>query len=288
MDTALQLRLMVEWQEKIKERQITQMLAESLLVKKLTEDYEPKQLFNIFKIVGLAEIPYIERLPYTKKVLKFIDTFVVTDKGFSYTGKISDIVPCYNAMLLEAYVRLGLQDSLQVQHALQWIKNYQLFSRNLKTSWTETGICKHGGCLKSIPCYIGVGKTVRALITYAEYTNHKDAEVEKLIQQGTEYMLNHQMFYRLSEDKPISNHITETAFPQSYALTLTDLVYIVGKTRKKANKQTEKLIRLLEEKQLTMNEWKIEYIYKYKGYISFENGRRKSEWLSSLYPIWLK
>ncbi|MBP2097289.1 hypothetical protein [Enterococcus rivorum] len=288
MEAALQLRLLVEKEERISEAEIDRMLADSLLVSKLTQEYEPKYLFNIFKLVALSEIPFIERLPYTQKVIQFINKNCATEAGFSYTGKIADIVPCYNAMLLEAYVRLGMAETKEAQAALNWIKNYQLFARNLKTSWTEKGICKHGGCLNKTPCYIGIGKTVRALITYGEYTNHSDPEVENFIEKGLGYMLEHQMFLRLSEETPISKYITDNAFPQSYALTATDLVYIVGKGKKTTNNQVEKLMTLINKKQIAENQWKIEYIYKYKGYLSFENRRGKSEWLSHLYPIWLK
>ena len=287
MEAALQLRLMIEKKEEISEAEIDRMLADSLLVSKLTQEYEPKHLFNIFKLVGLSEIPFIERLPYTQKVLRFINKNCATELGFSYTGKIADIVPCYNAMLFEAYTRMGLHESEQAQAALTWIKNYQLFARNLQTAWTGTGICKHGGCLNATPCYIGIGKTVRALITYGEYTNHRDPEVEDLIEKGLSYMLKHQMFLRLSEAIPISKHITDSAFPQSYALTATDLVYIVGKRKKTTNHQVEKFMDLINKKQLEKNQWKIDYIYKYKGYLSFESRRGPSEWLSQLYPIWL-
>ena len=69
------------------------------------------------------------------------------------------IVPCYNAMLLEAFTRLGKADSQDVQNALGWIKEYQVFDRNQQTRWKYDGICKHGGCMKATPCYIGIGKT---------------------------------------------------------------------------------------------------------------------------------
>lgn len=134
MDTALYLRLTVENKAKISEAEIDRLLADSLLVTKLTQEYEPKHLFTIFKLVALSEIPFIERLPYTQKVIRFINKNCATKAGFSYTGKIADIVPCYNAMLLEAYTRLGLYETEQAQAALTWIKSYQLFARNLKTT----------------------------------------------------------------------------------------------------------------------------------------------------------
>ena len=62
--------------------------------------------------------------------------------------------------------------------------------------------------MRAVPCYIGIGKTVRALITYWEFTKGRDREVAWLIDKGTDYMLKHNMYQRLSNGKPISAHIT--------------------------------------------------------------------------------
>ena len=104
-------------------------------------------------------------------------------------------------MLLEAYTRLQMAKSNEAQNALDWIKRYQVFERNQRTSWRYGEICKHGGCMKATPCYIGIGKTVRALITYAKYIKNADSHVEQLIEQGIVYMLKHNMYQRLSNQQ---------------------------------------------------------------------------------------
>ncbi|WOO86674.1 hypothetical protein RZE82_06035 [Mollicutes bacterium LVI A0039] len=123
-------------------------------------------------------------------------------------------------MLLEAYTRLGLADSLEVQNALNWIKKHQVIDSNERTTWTHDSICKYGGCMKETPCYIGIGKMIKALITYAEFIDHQDEEVEALIQKGMNYILSHNMYQRLSNGKPISKHITDIMFPGAYMLTV--------------------------------------------------------------------
>lgn len=100
-------------------------------------------------------------------------------------------------------------------------------------------------------------------------------------------MLRHNMYLRLSSDTPICRHITDIMMPQSYALSLTDIVYIIGKTGLKEEFGAASVTRLLKEKQVAPNEWKIDYQYKYKGYVPFEGRRKASEWISSLFPIWL-
>lgn len=283
MDTALQLRIIFETDEPITDKEIESLLGQSRVVETLTGSYEENALFNLFRLMCLSEIPYAERLPYTQRILSFICDHLSFPEGFSYTGNVSDIVPCYNAMLLEAFARLGRAASQEAQNALRWIKQYQVFERNQTTAWNYDGICKHGGCMNATPCYIGIGKTVRALITYAEITGHSDKIVEALIEKGTAYMLRHNMYQRLSNHAPISAHIMDIMFPQAYMLSLTDLMYIAGKAKLWADARSNALRELVIRKAFDKGSWKIDYIYGHKGYKAFDGKRKASEWIGLLF-----
>lgn len=283
MDTALQLRIKFDNKVLITNNEINSLLEQSKIVQTLKSNYEENALFNLFRLICLSEIPYAERLSYTSDILSFVSKHLSMPEGFSYTGNANDIVPCYNAMLLEAYTRLGQATSQEAQNALNWIKQYQVFERNQLTTWKHDGICKHGGCMKATPCYIGIGKTVRALITYDEFTGHSDRKVKCLIDKGTEYMLRHNMYQRLSNQMPISAHITDIMFPQAYMLSLTDLVYIAGKTNLWADTRTNALKDLIECKAFDKDKWKIDYIYSHKGYKAFDTKRKASEWIAHIF-----
>lgn len=287
MDTALYLRQAVEAKSILDDQEIDCLLISSEILKRIFQaEISPANpiLSYLFKLVACAEIPFSERCSETQEILTYISQHAATPQGFAYTGRVRDIVPCYNAMALEAYCQLGLADSEEAQHALDWIKNYQIFARNETTTWSEDGICQHGGCLRQTPCYIGIGKSMRALIAYDEQVSGADKVVKTLISKGIAYMLQHHMFLRLSEDKPISQHITENVLPQNYFLSMTDLLNILGKTGKVADPRATKLLDVYTSKKDNL---KIEFIYKYAGYTSFENRRVKSEWLNYLYPLWL-
>ncbi|GCF93189.1 hypothetical protein NRIC_10800 [Enterococcus florum] len=279
MDTALQLRIAYEQGKTGSDSEIDQALSQSALVEKLSRDWESNRFFAIFRLICFSEIPFAERLPYVKKLLDYVTEEVATEQGFSYTGKVDFIVPCYNAMLLEAYTRLGKADSPEVHAALAWIKEYQVFERNKTTRWPYQGICKHGGCLRSVPCYIGIGKTTRALIAYAEHTSQSDPAVQAMIHQGAEYMLKHHFYQRLSNQKPISPHITDIMFPQAYMLSVTDLVYIANKCDLWGDPRSNALQELLDQKAVGEQQWKLDYIYGHKGYKAFETRRKPSEWI---------
>lgn len=281
MDRALELRIKVEQEEPIEAP--FEYLNQSEIVQRYSEMTDLKPLGKIFALIGLAEIPCAEKLPFTQELIAFVNQHLATSEGFSFTGKMEEIVPCYNAMLLEAYCRLGLGESKEAQNALNWIKQYQVFDREEKTTWPHKGICKFGGCMKNVPCYIGIGKTIRALLTYQEKVDPADDKVNEMIRRGVDYMLQHKMYRRLSTDQPISPHITESMFPQSYVLSLTDLVYIIQKSQSADDPRASDLLQLLHDKQTKTGGWKIDYIYKYNGYLPFDNRRKDSEWLTYLY-----
>lgn len=284
MDSALVLRMKVDQNKEISEP--FDYLDHSDIIKNYAKMTKLKPLGKIFALIGLAEIPYAEKLPITQELLAFVNQNLSTSEGFSFTGKLEEIVPCYNAMLFEAYCRLGLGKSSEAQNALQWIKQYQVFDRQQKTTWPHKGICKFGGCMMRVPCYIGIGKTMRALLTYQEKVDPHDEKVNALIEQGVDYMLQHNLYQRLSTGQPISPHITESMFPQSYVLSLTDLVYIIEKSQHTTDPRAHDLLQLIHQKKTKTGGWKIDYIYKYAGYLPFENRRKDSEWITYLYsPI---
>lgn len=284
MDSALVLRMKVDQNKEISEP--FDYLDHSDIIKNYAKMTKLKPLGKIFALIGLAEIPYAEKLPITQELLAFVNQNLSTSEGFSFTGKLEEIVPCYNAMLFEAYCRLGLGKSSEAQNALQWIKQYQVFDRQQKTTWPHKGICKFGGCMMRVPCYIGIGKTMRALLTYQEKVDPHDEKVNALIEQGVDYMLQHNLYQRLSTGHPISPHITESMFPQSYVLSLTDLMYIIEKSQYTTDPRAHDLLQLIHQKKTKTGGWKIDYIYKYAGYLPFENRRKDSEWITYLYsPI---
>ncbi|MEY8497909.1 hypothetical protein [Enterococcus avium] len=284
MDSALVLRMKVDQNKEISDP--FDYLDHSDIIKNYAKMTKLKPLGKIFALIGLAEIPYAEKLPITQELLAFVNQNLSTSEGFSFTGKLEEIVPCYNAMLFEAYCRLGLGKSSEAQNALQWIKQYQVFDCQQKTTWPHKGICKFGGCMMRVPCYIGIGKTMRALLTYQEKVDPHDEKVNALIEQGVDYMLQHNLYQRLSTGHPISPHITESMFPQSYVLSLTDLMYIIEKSQYTTDPRAHDLLQLIHQKKTKTGGWKIDYIYKYAGYLPFENRRKDSEWITYLYsPI---
>jgi hypothetical protein len=46
-------------------------------------------------------------------------------------------------------------------------------------------------------------------------------------------------------------------------------------------------MKLIISKQISENQWKIDYRYTYMGYVGFETKTKASNWISNLFPLWL-
>ena len=287
MDNALLLKMEFDNGRELTDETINSLLFSSELIKSLTSEFSKNSLYPIWRLLALSEIPYAGRLKYTQDLLQYIEKTYATSDGFSITGKSEDMLPCYNAMIVESYSKLGFADNHYVKCAVDWIKNFQVFERDEKTSWLGVGITKHGGCLKAIPCYIGIAKSVKALLYYHNVSALQDDKVSEMIKKGTNYLLQHNLYQRLTNNEPITKHILDIAFPQTYQLNVVELLDIAYMTKNMNSLRVKHTVDLIKSRKTKDNDWRINYIYKADGFISFDERGRKGEWVSYLLKKYL-
>lgn len=283
MDTALILKISFDKGKEIEQNEIIALLNSSDIVSELTKDFVEKPLYAIWRIIALSEIPYTNKLNYTKQVVNYIEQNLATNSGFSLSGKETDLLPCYNAMLVEALSKLGYAHAESVKNAVTWIKKYQPFERNTSTTWKGKGIQKYGGCLKATPCFIGVAKTVKALIHYCDAIQNSDNDAIELIEKGMDYVLSHELYKRLSNHEPINKHILDFAFPASYQLNIVELLEMAYLTGHIKNESCKSALKYVNSKKIKDNYWKVNYIYKANGYLSFDKRGQKGDWITYLF-----
>ncbi len=282
MDSALQLKMLYDNGASLSKDEIDHLLYSSQLVQMLTSELKKTSLFPIWRLLALAEIPYAARLKYTQELMKYVDEAYFASVGYTLTGNADDILPCYNAMLVEAYSKLGWADTNHVRSAVEWIKNYQVFERNKKTAWDGRGIKKYGGCMRETPCYIGIAKSVKALIYYSASITETDDHAKKSIEKGMAYLLQHNLYQRMSNNEPITKHILDIAYPQSYQLNIVELLDIAYHTENINNPRVKSAAEYIKTKRTKNNDWKINYVYQADGYVSFDKRGDKGEWVSYL------
>lgn len=287
MDSALVLKMEFDKGIVHRDEVVDDLLSSSELIHSLTSEFSKHSLFPIWRLIALSEIPYGGRLKYTQDLITYVENTYGTSEGFSITGKSEALLPCYNAMLVEAFSKLGYSEKPVVRNAVAWIMKYQVFERNKPTLWKGTGIKKYGGCLKLTPCYIGVAKSIKALIYYTHYSNVKNDQIDDLIRKGMNYLLEHQLYQRLSNDEPITKHILDIAYPQSYQLNIIELLEIAYMTNSMNNPEVKLAVDYIESKRIKGSGWKINYIYKADGYVSFDKRGKNGQWISYLLEKYL-
>lgn len=281
MDKALILRKGIDNNVKFSQDEINDYLRNSKLVKKLTCEFKEKPLYVIWRLIALSEIPFSNTLKYTQDLIKWVFYNLFQEEAFSFTGLREDIVPCYNAMIIEALIKLGYVNDERILKGIGWIKKHQKFERGIKTSWNKKGIFKYGGCLNATPCYIGVAKSLKALLYFQEYSNKKCEDTGIVIKKATSYILKHEFCFKLSNKSPISKHILDLSFPASYFLTSIDLLEIGYLTGTLSNLES---IRMIENitKLKNNNNYGSTYQYKSDGYISFDGSKKNGDWITYL------
>lgn len=280
MDGALKLRMAYDAQEILSEEDIDELLASSVLVRNLCSNFEIKGLFPIWRILALAEIPYSNRLVYTKELMDYVIKIFGTSKGFSLDGRSDGILPCYNGMLLEAFSKLSFEHEF-IEAAVEWILNYQLFERHSQTSWKGKGIQKYGGCLKEIPCYVGIIKSLKGLLYYQKMFDKQDDRITACIEKGIHYVKAHDWVYKLSDAQPITKHMMDITFPQSYQLNVIELLELMF-IYDASIMPNDRIIDYIMSKRHKDGYWKINYIYKAKGYATFDRRGEEGKWITYL------
>ncbi len=283
MDTALQLRIAHDLNQSVSTKDAIDLLSQSKLVNKLISGFIPHNTYSVWRLLALSEIPFAHNLVYTQKIIDYVTKKMGTVNGFSLFGNIEDFLPCYNSMLIEAFSKLGHSNHILVKNGIEWILKYQPINRTSKSTWTQRGIKKYGGCFNEIPCYIGVAKSVKALQSYIKFSNYrKDLRINDFIEEGTEYILSHKLYMRQRDDKPIFKDILSLSFPYNYKLNILELLEIIKEANKLKSSSCKSAIEYLNSRKMDNGFWKIDYNYKAKGYLSFDNKRGKSEWITYL------
>lgn len=280
MDTALQLRMDVDSGIVLPRHEALQKLQQSELVHQLTNELVEKPLFYIWRIIALSEIPHAQHLDYTKNLIDRIFEKLSTPFGFSLSGDEKNFLPCYNAMVISALCRLGHANNPQVLNAVEWINNHQPVERGKTVVIPNLKFDRFGGCFKNTPCYIGLAKSVFALFDYQKETG--DTNVSPKLEQGKEYLLQHHLIKRLNSDKPITQHILDISFPESYNLNIVELIRFAGNVNILNDPRTKYAVEYLQDKKGKDKAWRVNYRYKSQGYMVFDKTHKAADWTSHI------
>lgn len=280
MDPALELKIEVEQRNIVSFVEAEPYLLKSPLFNSLLAPLEETSLNLLHRLIQLSEIPYAQGFEKVQAWRDQLADMTFCEEGFSLSGKKDDLLACYNAMITQVLVKLEYPDTNKLKRGIDWILNYQNVARNQENRWPGKGIQKYGGCMKAIPCFIGVVKSMAALTDYAQRQEKKQVMLQKKLDEGIEYILEHQVFLRRSTGQPITKDITKLTYPFTYKTNVLEVLRLLKAHKMHRGPRTQKARALLLAKKKKEGHWKANAFYKPKHWVLFDGGRHKSEWLS--------
>ena len=262
------------------------MLNESQLVNSLLDDSKFKLETFVglraleWRLLELSEIPYIHLLEKVQNNLNLFVNKVLINEGFTLTGDTEGIFACHNALITKILLRLNYEDKEKIDVGINWILKYQSFNREDKCTWKGKNLyTKWGGCMKSIPCYYGVIKSLETLTEYkSKYGSNK--EIDEKLKKGLEYILQHHIFKRLSSNKPIEPSILENFYPWTYKSNIIEILKLLKENNLLQHENCQEAIKILEGKRRKDGYWHADVSFMKSSWIDFDELKKPGYWIS--------
>ena len=281
MDTALILKQKVDSGEIEDFKEAALLLEKSELLKSLMSSIDFDILNLLDRLIEISEIPFAFHLEKVQKWINKLAELSFCDHGFSFSGQSDDILSCYNSMIVSILLRMNYPDKNQINKGIDWIIKYQNIERGAKNSWTGSRIHKYGGCMKKVPCYIGI---VKAMIALSDYKKQDDYKTNKLLEEklekGLEYILEHQVYKRQVNGQAITKDIVKLTYPFSYKTNVVEILRLLKDNDLDSNPRCNAAKEFLRLKMQKNGYWKINSTYTPKCWILFDKPKEPGLWIS--------
>ena len=133
--------------------------------------------------------------------------------------------------------------------------------------------------MKSVPCFYGVVKSMNALTTFKNLFGLPDLLEDKL-QRGLDYIFKHQLYQRLSSNKPIEPSIIQNFYPYPYKTNLIELLTLMNDNNLLDHENCQEAIELLRSKQRSDGFWQADVFYMKSAWVPFDPPGKKGEWIT--------
>ena len=287
-DTALTLRKAYDKGETLSLEQAQKMLEASELVRKLL--ITPKQKPHTFvglrayewRLLELCEIPFTHTLEKVKSWLKLLVERTSIPEGFSLTGKRDGLMACHNAMICIILMKMEHDDHKRIASGVNWILEYQSVERGAKCQWSGRDLfTKWGGCMKKIPCFYGVVKSMKTLTEYKERFG-APKQLDDKLSQGLEYILTHKVFNKLSKDEPIEPSIVENFYPYPYKTNLIETLSLLKTNGLLGDRRCDEALDVLKRKKRPDGFWQADTSYMKSAWVDFDPPKKPGQWISHI------
>ncbi|MHA1931641.1 MAG: hypothetical protein ACW96X_03820 [Promethearchaeota archaeon] len=285
-DSALTLKKDYDKGENIAIKDTREMLEQSELIKKLitTPERSPNTFAGLrnymWRLLELSEIPYTNSLETVQKWLKLLVDKSYIQEGFSLEGKKDHLLACHNALITTILIKMEFDDKDKIDAGINWILTYQAVERGLDPNWSGSDLyTRFGGCMKKIPCFYGVVKSMIALTEYKKQFGASKKLIEKL-DRGLEYILRHEVFKRFSTGKPIEDSIILNFYPYTYKSNIMEILSLLKANDLIDDKRCKDALNVLRKKRRPDGFWQADTSYMKSGWVDFDIPKKPGLWIS--------
>lgn len=285
-DSALLLKKSYDQGEKLDAKKIQKMLENSELVKKLLDPPKrpPKTFAGLrnymWRLLELSEIPYIQTLDKVQEWLNLLVKKSFISEGFTLEGKKDNLVACHSAMITTILMRMEYADKQKINAGIEWILKYQSVKRGQECTWEGKDLyTRWGGCMKKIPCFYGVIKSMKALSEYNIRYSGSQVLKSKL-HQGLEYILEHNVYKRLSDGNPIEDAIILNFYPFTYKSNIIEILSLLKANDLMDDERCKDAIEILKKKKSKDGYWQADVSYMKSGWVEFDIPKKPGAWIN--------
>ena len=281
MDTALILKQKYDRGEIHGFDEALAYLESSEVLSELLIDFDMETLNLLNRLNEIREIPFVGHLEKVKEWLRILVDQSFCDQGFSFSGKRDDILACYNAMITNILIELDYPDSDKIKTGIGWILKHQNVKRGQENTFKGSSILKYGGCMKQVPCYIGLVKSMIALSSYRKSSLYIENPIlEDKLKIGLEYILSHEVFIRQHIDQPITKDITKMIFPYFYKTNILEILKLLKENSLLEDLRCQRAISYILKKKHKDGYYRINSGYRPKFWVDFDKVKSPGVWIS--------
>ncbi|MFX1390021.1 MAG: hypothetical protein ACFE9Z_08170 [Promethearchaeota archaeon] len=285
-DSALLLKKSYERGDNITLEDAQKMLDNSELIKQLLEP--PKRPPTTFvgirayewRLLELTEIPFTQTLKTVKEWLEILVDKSSIKEGFALEGKKDHLLACHNAMITTILLKMDYNDKEKINAGIDWILKYQSVERGKECTWPGKDLyTRFGGCMKKIPCYYGVIKSMITLTEYKKKYGPSD-EINNKLSQGLEYILQHRVYKKLSSNKPIEDSIILNFYPYTYRSNIIEILSLLKVNNLLEDERCNDAKELLKKKMRSDGFWQVDTSYMKTAWVDFDIPKKLGLWVS--------
>ena len=183
-------------------------------------------------------------------------------------------------MITTILIKMGYDDKEKIDAGIDWILKYQSVERGKECTWPGKDLyTRFGGCMKKVPCYYGVVKSMIALTEYKKRFGSSE-RLDNKLKQGLEYILQHRVFKRLSTDKPVEDSIILNFYPYPYRSNIIEILSLLKANGLIEDERCKEAIEILKAKQRSDGFWQADTSYMKSAWIDFDMPKKPGLWIS--------